>query len=166
MKTLIIMRHARTAMHSSDGTDFSRHLTPEGFEESSAAGNYLRGKQLFPDFILSSAALRAAQTAEKVAVALGCSEAMIELDRLIYNTADKGMIARISEVEDVIDTLLVVGHNPTVTSLVRKVSEVRIDNMSPGSLIALNYQIDDWSELPVNKGEFLFFARPPFAGRQ
>ena len=164
MKQLIVMRHAKTEMHSADGSDFGRRLTPEGLIESTAAGNYLRKMNLFPDCILSSAALRAAQTAGKVAVVLGFSEASIKLDRLIYNTADHGLITRISEVDNGIDTLLVVGHNPTVTSMVRKVSEVRIDNMPPGSLVALSYQISRWTEWSGQRGKYLFFAQPPFTG--
>ncbi len=158
------MRHAKTEMHSIDGTDFSRHLTAEGFAASTAAGKYLFKKQIMPNKILSSSALRAAQTAQKVVSALGQTESMIELEDSMYNAAEKRVVSLISAVDNEIDTLLVVGHNPTFTKLVRKVSEVRIDNLTPGSFIALRYHINNWSELGTQKGEFLFFARPPFAG--
>lgn len=166
MKKLIIMRHARSEMHSADGSDFGRALTPEGLIESAAAGDYLLKMNVLPDYILSSSALRAAQTAEKVAVALGISASSIKLDSFIYHSSDSGLIDRISEMDDKIDTLLVVGHNPTVTALVRKVSEVRIDNMPPGSLIVLNYQVSAWAEWSEHTGEYLFFARPPFTGHK
>ncbi len=158
------MRHAKTEMHSIDGTDFSRHLTTEGLAVSTSAGKYLLKKKIMPNRILSSSALRAAQTAQKVAWALGVEESMVELDDAIYNAAEKKVVSLISAVDDKIDTLLVVGHNPTFTKLVRKVSEVRIDNLTPGSFIALRYHIKNWSELGTQKGEFLFFAHPPFAG--
>ncbi len=115
MKTLIIMRHGHAEGWAR--TDFDRKLTPEGLEEVNMAALHLRSENLIPGLILCSAAMRASQTAVRMAAVLGVPDAAIVSERALYHIDDYELLRQIQHMDDGISVMLMVGHNPTVSSL-------------------------------------------------
>jgi len=114
-RTLVILRHAKAARP--DGpVDFDRPLIDRGRADAAAAGAWLTAHGHRPDLVLSSPAQRARETWEAVAGALTVAPA-VQYEKDLYYGGPVEILARVVAVADEVDTLLVVGHNPTLSQL-------------------------------------------------
>ena len=158
MKTLIIIRHARSNDAKINETDFERSLSDRGKSEALAASDKILSKIPSIDLILSSSALRTKQTAEYFRKALNCSAEKIKhLDGLYLASAEK-IEELITSVEKDIDSLMVVCHNPGITDFVNGlIVNVRIDNMPTCGIFCVSVEIDNWEEFKTAEKLFLFF---------
>lgn len=115
MKQLIIMRHAQADSESA-ARDFDRPLTAEGRQEAWRQADWLRDKGIKPDVVLSSPAARARDTAITACEHLGIDPRRGQLIRSVYE-ASAGELIRLVEEAQPADCILLVGHNPGVSSL-------------------------------------------------
>jgi phosphohistidine phosphatase len=120
-RTLVLLRHAK-AEAPGDGPDFKRRLTKNGEADSDAAGSWLADRKLLPDLVICSPATRTRQTWHGVAVALqqanpdgAAPEAHYEAS--LYDGGRSEVIDLLRAVPDEIGTVLVIGHNPTVSDV-------------------------------------------------
>ncbi|MDX6372928.1 MAG: phosphohistidine phosphatase, partial [Nocardioidaceae bacterium] len=114
VKTLVMIRHAKA--EQSGRSDFERQLTDRGTLDATEAGQWLAARGVEPDQALVSAAVRAQQTWEAVNEGGGW-DLEGTADDALYEAGTETALDLIRETEDVIRTLVVVGHNPTVASL-------------------------------------------------
>jgi len=117
VRTLVLMRHAKSDYP--DGVaDHDRPLAPRGIREAGMAGDWLRGNVGEIDSVLCSSAIRTRQTLERTGV-----EAPVSfLDRL-YGATPGSMFEEINQVADEVHTLLVIGHEPTVSQVALGLAE-------------------------------------------
>jgi len=108
---LVVVRHARAEDHGP--TDFERSLTPTGREDATEAGRWLADQDFTPDHALVSAAVRARETWEALADGAGWS-LRPELDRGMYAAEPDTVLDLVGLVDDAVQRLVVVGHNPTI----------------------------------------------------
>ena len=141
MKTLIIMRHAHAT--NSGFNDFERKLTPEGVSEAREAGEQLKRAGIVPDLILSSSAVRAAETAGNVATVLNLSDDKLIFDRTIYNCGGEGLLELIHQTSEEVKTLLLTGHNPAVSVLATILTGNR-HSMRPAEQIIIRSTAKSW----------------------
>jgi phosphohistidine phosphatase len=116
MRTLLILRHGKAAQEEDSGGDRARPLTKRGKHAAELIGHLLRDDELVPDRIISSSALRARDTARRVAAAAKFGGVIDELDELYLAEPEaylKALVERASDAECV----LVVGHNPGLEAL-------------------------------------------------
>ncbi len=112
-RRLLLIRHAKAA----DGpVDVERPLTGRGARRAEAIGSWLAQAGLVPDRVLVSPARRAVQTWEQAGAALGPDLRPI-VDLRIYDNAVEALLAAVRETPDDVQTLAVVGHNPSVGEL-------------------------------------------------
>jgi phosphohistidine phosphatase len=148
MKTLSIMRHAHAEKHAEDGTDFARRLDKRGLREAVEIGDWAKRLGLSPERLLASPATRTKMTAAALADALNLSPSQVTLDRRIYDAARPALLALLTELPSHQQHVLLVGHNPGVSKLVRWLADDEaIDEFSPATLLTLNCEIDEWPEL-------------------
>lgn len=114
MRTLVLLRHAK-AEHPEVGSDFDRRLTTRGEADATAAGAWLASSGLQPDLVLCSAAARTRQTWEGVATALPAPEVRYELS--LYEGGRTEVFDLLRTVPDSVNTVLVIGHNPTMSEV-------------------------------------------------
>ena len=147
MKTLLLLRHAKSSWNDPDLTDHDRPLNDRGKRKAPLVGMRLRELHLSPDAVLSSTAKRARKTAKKVLAAAGYP-VDIQLMRELY-LADVGVWIRVlSQLDQTITCVLAVGHNPGIEDLVQVLSGGRT-SMPTAALAHFELPIDDWSELTV-----------------
>src|SRR4051812_47160442 len=113
-KTLVVMRHSKA--EQSGASDFDRQLTDRGIVDATEAGQWLANRGIEPDQAVVSASVRTQQTWEAVNEAGGWDLEGTPEDSL-YEAGTESALDLIRETEDVIRTLVVVGHNPTMASL-------------------------------------------------
>ncbi len=113
-RRLVVMRHAKAEQ---DGpSDFERPLAPRGLRDAAAAGAWLASQGVSPDHALVSAALRTQQTWESVAAGAGWTLSP-DLDRGLYAAGPESTLDIVRLVPESVDSLLVIGHNPTIAVL-------------------------------------------------
>jgi len=121
MKTLYVMRHAKSSWKDASLADHDRPLNKRGRRAAPRMGAYLAGLGDLPERIVSSTAVRARATAEAVRAALGEGVGLREDDRL-YLAGVRDILGIVSETEDSVGRLMVVGHNPGLESLVESLA--------------------------------------------
>ena len=153
MKTLLVLRHAKSSWKNANLTDFERPLNKRGKHDAPLMGEFLRREGIVPDLIISSAAVRAVATAEAVALACGC-DSEIQTTRHLYHAFSDEYIEVINAVPDEYDRIMVVGHNPGMESLVEDLTGEWV-RMPTAALVHIALNISLWSDLSLESPEKL-----------
>ncbi|KUK92473.1 MAG: hypothetical protein XE06_1255, partial [Anaerolineaceae bacterium 46_22] len=111
MKTLLLMRHAKSSWKDSSLSDHERPLKKRGRRDSKIIAQELDKNDLYPHVILSSSATRAMETVEVIVDALDYENRIIFTDEL-YMAEPEDFVDVLSDLSDDDDTVLIVGHNP------------------------------------------------------
>ncbi len=110
-RTLLLMRHAKSDYP--DGVpDHDRPLAPRGIRQAGLAGDWLRANAPTIDAVLCSTATRARQTLDNTGI-----DAPVRYSERLYGATPGTMIEEINEAADTVTTLLVIGHEPTMSTL-------------------------------------------------
>lgn len=161
MLRLTLIRHAKTEPARPGQEDWDRVLEARGLHDAAEMGRRLKGRQLKPDKILLSPAVRTVTTAQIMARELGVSEDKLVLDERLYLASDKDMLKVIQQSGSAAAHLAVVGHNPGITDLAdRLAAERSMQNMPTGGVFTLEFVIDAWSELALGTGVNAQFDYP------
>ncbi|MCU0872212.1 MAG: histidine phosphatase family protein [Pirellulaceae bacterium] len=150
MKTLLILRHAKSSWGEPNIADHDRPLTERGKKDAKRIGQLLLERGLVPDQILSSTAKRARKTASKVAKA--CQYAgEVEQTKRLYLASPPEIIQVLREVGDERSTVLVVAHNPGLEELLGQLTG-HPQPMPTATLAQVAIDIDRWQSLSVPAG--------------
>ena len=149
MKTLLILRHAKSKPKDPNVSDYDRELDELGKDDALRMGKLLRNKGLVPDYILSSSALRARTTAEIVAEECEYKgEEKIALERSLYDAKPQDFMNIINKLSDRYNRVLIVGHNPTIEETLQTLTDSLDSVVFPTCALAhLNIPIEKWSDL-------------------
>jgi phosphohistidine phosphatase len=163
MRTLVLMRHAKSDYP--DGiADHDRPLAARGVREAALAGDWLRDAVPAIDAVLCSTAVRTRQTLERTGVG-----APVRFIERLYGATPGALLAEINQVDEQVTTLLVVGHEPTVSQVSLGLAGHpgsdpeaigRIETKFPTSGIAVLRVPGIWSALEVNGAELVSFHVP------
>ncbi len=145
MKTLLLMRHAKSSWKQKDLPDMERPLNHRGEKDAPKMGHQLKKKELCPDLILSSPAVRARLTAEAVAKECRYKKAIQFEDRL-YMAEAAQILEVLNRLPDDLGTVLVIGHNPGLEYTLQLLSR-KIVALPTASIAYLNVPVDHWAEL-------------------
>lgn len=152
------MRHAKSSWNNSDLADFDRPLNERGLEDAPLMGNVMYENQFQPDLIISSPAKRAKQTAILVRAAAQI-EKEIQYDEKIYEASSRRLLQIVSEQNDKLESLMLVGHNPGFEELLKNLTG-EFQTMPTATLAVIDLEIDSWSETKLNCGTLRVLIRP------
>ena len=147
MKTLLIMRHAKSSWNHPELSDYDRPLNARGKRDAPRIGKHLRQEGLIPDLILTSSAKRARRTANKVAKSCGYTGKVKKLDAL-YDTVPGVYFETLQALPDKYQRVMVVGHNPTMEQLVNHLTG-EIKQMPTAALAHIELPIQQWNALDL-----------------
>lgn len=142
MKKLYIARHAKSDWGQEGFSDEQRPLNEAGLIDASSMAKHLSLRGIKVDAIIASKAKRAMTTARAYAQSILDTEDFYEHDA-IYQADENDMLSIINEVTDDYDSIMLVGHNPTFSFLVKLLTDQYVD-MSAGSIIELDVNVDSW----------------------
>ena len=152
------MRHAKSSWADSSVADFDRPLNERGLRDAPLVGRFMRRQKLRPGLVLCSPAERARQTASLVAQAAGLP-APLRYDERIYEATPARLAEVVSQVEEGVDELLLVGHNPGLEGLLELLTgESR--RMPTAALARLLLDVEKWGKLGEGAGRVELFVRP------
>jgi len=158
MKTLFLLRHAKSSWDNHGLTDFERPLNERGLKAAPTIGRYMKRENIKPEIIISSPAVRARETAELV---IEASEINVELrfDEKIYSATWLDLLRVIAGIEDEKASVLLIGHNPGFEETVYRLTDKRI-TMPTAALIKMNLDIERWSNVQELCGGFEWIIKP------
>lgn len=158
MKTLYILRHAKSSWAEADISDFERPLNDRGRRTAPFMGRLMAGEGFQPYLILSSPAKRAKETAELVKVA-GDLDAEIRYEDRIYEASPQSLRQVASEIDDAYPSAMIVGHNPGIESFVRYLTG-QLEPFPTAALAVIDLDVDSWDLLSAGRGELRKIYRP------
>jgi phosphohistidine phosphatase len=146
MKTLLILRHAKSSRDDPKLADHDRPLNERGKKAAKEAGRFLRDEDLVPDLIVSSTALRARKTAQKAAKQCEYPRA-IELDDQLYLASAPTHYKIVRKAESSSRRLLIVGHNPGISEFLNQLVSHGDEELPTAGLAVIQLPIKEWQEL-------------------
>lgn len=160
MKTLCLIRHAKSSWHHPDINDIDRPLEQRGEEDATVVGQWLSQQNFTPDLILSSPANRAINTAKILAEQLHYPIKDINTETSIYEASVEDLLAVIKNINDKYTTLLLVGHNPGLTWLANYLAEDHMINLHTCGVYCITFATDRWEDITEADSKHVFSDEP------
>lgn len=164
MKTVYLIRHAKSSWDDPDLSDLQRPLNERGKRDAPRMGQRLRKKDLRPDLVLSSPAKRTRSTAKRICKEIGFPKDNIRTDRRLYHADEEGILTVIREVKDKHDLIFIFGHNPGLTDFVNTIAQEDanqfIDNVPTCGVAAFTFDVDSWNDIKWKTGRMIFYDFP------
>lgn len=160
MKTLYLVRHAKSSWDNPDLRDYDRPLNKRGQRDAPMMAHRLALMKIYVDLMLSSPANRAYTTASIMASVLNYRQRDIKTDETIYHASRHELIEVLKKTNTQINALMFFGHNPGFTDLANKLADADIDNIPTCGIVGIRLEIADWTEIHKNSGEIMFFEYP------
>jgi len=152
MKTLLVLRHAKSSWDNPDIADIDRPLNKRGKRDAPKIGALLRKEELLPDLIIGSTAKRVRETVEYVIQESGFGEDVL-WNETLYAAGPEAYIEALQDLPDMYNSVMVVGHNPGLEELVAMLTD-SWESLPTAALAQLTLKVESWSELgydPVGK---------------
>ena len=160
MKTIILVRHAKSSWDDFSLKDEERPLTDRGKKNAPDMAKRLLKRKIPIDAILSSPAKRAKSTADFFAKEYDIPKKKIYLIPELYMASNEAFVKTIRNAPDKADSIALFSHNNGITQFANTLSETRIDHMPTCSVFAVKADIDSWDQFEPGKNEFYFFDYP------
>jgi phosphohistidine phosphatase len=160
MKSLLLIRHAKSSWTSDVLNDFDRPLNERGKKEAPEMAQRLIKNKVLIDCFVSSPARRAKKTARLFIEEFGKDENEIFYVSELYHAGSQTFIQVISALKDNYETVAIFSHNPGITEFANTLTEVQIDNMPTCGVFAIKASIDHWKEFESAEKKLWFFNYP------
>jgi phosphohistidine phosphatase len=167
MKTLCLMRHAKSGWDNPSLSDHDRPLTPRGMEAAGLVGRHLKQRGIRPDLALCSTARRAAETLDLVLKELGRG-VPVEHDRGLYLAGAPALLDRLRAAPDSVGTLMLSGHNPDMHHLAQHLAgrgdqaalRAVAEKFPTGACAILTFEVERWRDVASGLGTLVEYVRP------
>ncbi|MGD9993024.1 MAG: histidine phosphatase family protein [Salinivirgaceae bacterium] len=160
MKTLMLMRHAKSSWKEPLPEDRERPILNKGIKRTRRTARFITEKGLIPELILSSPAVRAWQTADLLLEELGTNIKIKQVDAL-YPGSSAALLKATWQVNDKYNSLLIIGHNPGLSDLACYLLGTQEASWIPTSgLVVISFLYDRWQEIKPGEGSMLHYIQP------
>ena len=165
MKTLFLLRHAKSGWNDPVARDFDRPLNPKGQRAAVAMGRHMKSLGLAYDRVIASPAVRVVETLEQVGSGYG-GDLAPAWDKRIYLASAATLLDLVHDLPDGAGTVLMAGHNPGLEELVLGLvpgGALRGDveeKFPTASLAQIEFEVDRWQDVEPGDGELVRFIRP------
>ena len=156
MKTLVLIRHAKTEELYSGQNDFDRELTNSGISDALYKGKMLKDRNIAFDFILSSSAKRTSKTSELIAEQVGYTIRNINYKEEIYLASTRTMLSEINLIDDKYENVLLVAHNPGTEFIAEYLTGNDIGLVPTSGVIQIEFELDSWQEVSQGIGKLIW----------
>ena len=159
-KLLFLVRHAKSSWDDPTIDDRQRPLNRRGKQEAPKMGKHLAGYKIKPELIISSPAVRALKTAEKIAKELGFKKSDVVVNEEMYTFNGGNLKDVIKDLDDKYESVMLVGHNPAITALANQISDADIDNIPTCGVVLIEFKTRKWKDAAGGRGKVLEFDYP------
>lgn len=161
MKTLYIVRHAKSSWESPDTDDLNRPIIENGIRKTKKIIDYLLSEKVVVDLIISSHAKRAIETANLIADSLNYKQTEIIINYNIYNNDEDSMMNEVYALPNDKNNIMLIGHNPTFTQFANLFLIKKIDFLPTSAVISISFETEKWEnvESSIKKVNFVAFPK-------
>ena len=160
MKTLYLVRHAKSSWKYSDLDDFERPLNKRGHKNAPFMGRVLKKLKVTPDLVISSPANRAAMTARIIAAAINYPLKDIRYSATLYELSKNTLTRIVKQIDDSVNKAMIVGHNPTINGLANYIGDQPVGNIPTCGVFCVVLDISSWEKISEHCGRLKFFEFP------
>jgi len=160
MKTLILVRHAKSSWKDRSLPDPMRPLNKRGRRDAPLMGQRLAEQATDVELMIASPAVRAMETAEAMAEELDYPWDEIVADERLYHADPEDILVVIEEQDPWVDHLMLIGHNPGMTSLVNGLTRTNLDNVPTAGVVKLTYDVERWIDIASARPLHVLFDYP------
>lgn len=161
MKTIIMLRHAKSSWEDHSLPDFDRPLNKRGQKNAPFMGKKLKERQIMPDLILASTAKRAKMTAIAIAKEIGYPQKKIIFDDNMYLSSERYLLELVRNQDNMYATLMLFGHNPGFNNFANLLLKQNpLSNIPTAGVCCIRFDVDNWKKVQEGKGELVFFDYP------
>jgi phosphohistidine phosphatase len=162
MKSVIIVRHAKSSWDDQSLADIDRPLNERGERDAPRMANRLKERNVHPQQMISSPALRAISTCRDFAKVLGFPEEQIQKVTSVYHAGSDTLldVLRHARELDSDGPLMLFGHNPGLTDFVNELLDEEIDNIPTTGVVAAKLNITRWKDATAGCGTLEYFDYP------
>jgi len=160
VKTLHLLRHAKSDWDDRSLTDHERPLAPRGSKAARELAERLKKKRIEVDLVLCSTARRNRETLDLIRPALGSAEVKLEDD--LYGASAEELIERLRRVSKKVGAVLIIGHNPGIEEAAwLLLGPDRAPGHFPtGAMVSMRFAVEDWRSIKEGSAEPLGFITP------
>src|SRR5690349_5686762 len=155
MKTLIIIRHAKSSWDDPELSDFKRPLNDRGKRDAPRMAKRLKEKGLTINTVVSSPAVRAFETCKVFIKTLGFPEEQVQPNRDLYHAGDEMILNVVRKLKDhpvENEVALLFGHNPGLTEFVNNLVDEDIDNVPTAGVVCCGLDVEKWRDVKWGGG--------------
>lgn len=160
MKTLYLVRHAKSSWSQPDLPDIDRPLNERGYGDAHLMSKTLLHRIPVPEQFISSSAVRAMTTALIFARKFGYPVEKIQIESQLYETSVQDYLEVISRVPDGIQSLMIFAHNFTISEIVPYFLGNQLEEMSTCAVLGMSLDVEHWSEIRDAKGTQTLYLFP------
>jgi phosphohistidine phosphatase len=158
MKTLFVLRHAKSSWDDSSLADYDRPLNDRGKTAAPFMGRIMAERDLVPAVIYSSPAVRARETAS-LAKKAGKLDAEIRFEERIYEASPQTLKQVVAGIDDEFRSAMIVGHNPGMEGFIRLLTG-KLESMPTAALAIIDLDIARWEDVGSEQGMLRQIIRP------
>ncbi|MDT8322962.1 MAG: histidine phosphatase family protein [Bacteroidota bacterium] len=160
MKTLYIVRHAKSSWKHESLSDFERPLNKRGHHDAPMMATVLRERGVSVDYIRSSPANRALTTARLLAEGIGHDLEGIETDEQMYGAGDGQLLQIVRSLPGNARDAMIVGHNPGMMMLAERLAGFEVDNLPTCGIVCVDLDVTAWTAVQDGGGALRYFEYP------
>jgi phosphohistidine phosphatase len=164
MKTLYLIRHAKSSWDDPNQGDFERPLNKRGKKDAPVMARRLKERRVIPDFMITSPATRAYETCKEFAKILGFDKDNIKTEKRLYHANEDQILNVLRDLKererDEEEVVFLFGHNPGLTEFANLLLHESIDNIPTCGVVKAQLNINLWKEAGFGCGKLIFFDFP------
>jgi phosphohistidine phosphatase len=160
MKTLYLIRHAKSDWGLDQLSDIERPLNARGYSDANKMSLILKDKKIIPDIIISSPAIRAISTALIFCRNLNQDPNIIKINQKLYDSSVKDYINCILKTNNKFQTAFIFGHNPIISNTANELKSDVTDEIATCGIIGITSEKKDWKDFVTKKNTTTYFDFP------
>lgn len=160
VKTVYIVRHAKSSWDNFELSDHDRPLLPVGIKKTKKVIEFLKSSKVKPDLFVSSSAVRAYETAKLIAEGIGYEVDKIVISKALYHAGIDEIYDELFSIDNSINSVMIFGHNPTLTDFVNDFIRSEIDNLPTTGVVSIEFKTNSWEMIPNAKFKLNFVVFP------
>lgn len=160
MKTLLLVRHAKSSWNDADVSDMDRPLKRSGVKDAIEVSEKLKSKKVTPDILITSPAVRAMTTALIFARTLKYHYNRIVINEMVYDFSKDALLPLLRNIDDKYDVVMLIGHDPAFTYLLNDLTGKAFEKMPTAAVAKINFSVKQWQKITPGKGKLIFLESP------
>lgn len=160
MKTIYLVRHAKSDRENTNLLDIERPLNERGYSNANSMSQVFNEKQDNPGIIISSPAIRAFSTASIFAKNLNYDLNTILIKKELYESSTKDYLSVITDMDEQFKSLMLFAHNPTISSFADSLCKALPMEMPTCAIAGIRFDCKKWKDIKNLKGELFLFEYP------